>query len=300
MANLPGTWLAVPMGRGGQPLAGLEKEMKLLVLSDLHLENGHFEPQEEAVDAAEVIILAGDIHPAPHGIEWARQTFGKKPIVYVAGNHEYFDCEFEAALELMRQTAKVHDVHFLENDTVLIHGIRFLGCTFWTDFECFGISQKGRLMERAEKRWPDYLGRIESRQSITGRLQPELTIQRHWASRSWLQAQLPLGDRSKTVVVTHTLPNKRSISPKFSDDEMNVVFCSHVPEELISRAGLWIHGHSHASVNYRIGDGKTYTRVIANPRGYRNWVNEPENTNFDFGYLVERLPDGNWAQSYEF
>jgi predicted phosphodiesterase len=121
--------------------------MKLLVLSDLHLENGHFEPQDDAIHVADVIVLAGDIHPAPNGIVWARQTFGDKPIVYVAGNHEYFDCEFEAALQILRNAAKEHGVHFLENDCVDIQGIRFLGCTLWTDFESHAFKDQA-LSER--------------------------------------------------------------------------------------------------------------------------------------------------------
>lgn len=274
--------------------------MKILVLSDLHLEsNSSLEIQSDAVRAADVIVLAGDIHPAPNGIEWARRIFGDKPIVYVAGNHEYFDCEFDAALVMMRQSAKEHDVHFLENDAVTIQGIRFLGCTFWTDFEFFGMDAQDRLMTRAEVRWPDYIGRIESWRSMTGRLLPALTIQRHWESRAWLQGQLSLGERSKTVVVTHHYPNKKSTSPKYVNDEMNVVFGSHVPDELVTQAGLWIHGHSHSSADYRVGEGKQYTRVVANPRGYENWSNDPENYRFDSGYLVELLPDGNWAQSHE-
>jgi predicted phosphodiesterase len=128
--------------------------MKLLVLSDLHLENApSLEIQRDAAQSADVIVLAGDIHPAPDGIIWARRIFDDKPIVYVAGNHEYFDCEFEAALVMLRQSAKEHDVHFLENDSVTIQGIRFLGCTLWTDFEFYGLERKQVLMEMSDKRF---------------------------------------------------------------------------------------------------------------------------------------------------
>lgn len=274
--------------------------MKLLVLSDLHLENGYFEPQEDAVEKADVIVLAGDIHPAPNGIEWARQTFGDKPIVYVAGNHEYFECEWDAGLRLMRATAKECGVHFLENDAVVINGVRFLGCTLWTDFEFYGMEKKKYLMERAEVNWPDYSGRIKATSSVTGHLRPVMTMQRFWESRTWLQGQLPLGEPSKTVVVTHHYPHQKSTSPKFANDAMNVVFGSHVSESLMQQASLWIHGHVHSAVNYRIGDDTRYVRVIANPKGYSTWANDPENDQFSSGYLVEQLADGHWAQHHEF
>ena len=110
------------------------------------------------------------------------------------------------------------------------------------------------------------------------------------------QQAIKLGDH--TQVVTHHYLNSKSTPPKFVGDELNVVFGSHIPVELVRQAGLWIHGHTH-HVDYRIGDSKQSTRVIANPRGYESWANEPENCHFNSGYLVEQLPDGNWAQHHE-
>ncbi len=46
--------------------------MKLLILSDLHLEFGPFDPPPTDAD---VIILAGDTHIGVKGIEWAKQHF---------------------------------------------------------------------------------------------------------------------------------------------------------------------------------------------------------------------------------
>jgi hypothetical protein len=152
-------------------------------------------------------------------------------------------------------------------------------------------------MDRAEVRWPDYIGRIQSKASITGNLQPSTTIKRHWESRTWLKEQLPLGNPSDTVVITHHYPNKKSTPPKYFGDEMNVVFGSHIPDELTRQAGLWIHGHAHQSVNYRIGDDLRYVRVIANPRGFVSFTSEPENWKFDSGLLIEHLPDGNWDRT---
>ena len=63
--------------------------MKLLVLSDLHVEFAAFQPDLEATKAADVVVLAGDIYKGEHGMHWARRTFPDKKIVYVAGNHEF-------------------------------------------------------------------------------------------------------------------------------------------------------------------------------------------------------------------
>lgn len=49
--------------------------MKLLVLSDLHVEFAPFAPDSQAMTAADVVVLAGDIHKGAQGMAWARQTF---------------------------------------------------------------------------------------------------------------------------------------------------------------------------------------------------------------------------------
>jgi Icc-related predicted phosphoesterase len=57
--------------------------VKLLVLSDLHVEFTQFVPDEAAAAAADIVVLAGDIHKGDLGITWARYYFPEKPIVYV-------------------------------------------------------------------------------------------------------------------------------------------------------------------------------------------------------------------------
>ena len=61
--------------------------MKLLVLSDLHLEFSYFEPV--ATDA-DVVVIAGDLHKKDRGLEWLQEHFSDRPVIYVAGNHEYY------------------------------------------------------------------------------------------------------------------------------------------------------------------------------------------------------------------
>lgn len=277
--------------------------MKVLALSDLHLEFVVFEPVEEAVRAADVVVLAGDIHMGVDGIIWARQTFMDKPVVYVAGNHEFYGGDWEHTLDQMRQTAKANDVNFLEDDCVTIAGVRFLGCTLWTDFAYFSQYAIGKLMYEAQHNFSDF--QAISYLLPTNRLTARATLQRHQASRAWLETELPKGDPARTVVVTHHYPHKNSTAPKYAGDAMTAIFGSQLPESLLLQAGLWIHGHTHGSSDYRI-DGQVngvsrYVRVICNPRGYpRGFMpGDLENPNFKAGLLVTQLPDGNWAEFYE-
>ena len=102
--------------------------MKVLVLSDLHLEFEPFEPPE-GLDF-DVVVLAGDIHsPGPRAVEWAEARFPVKPVIYVPGNHEYYDSRMDLAQSKARVAADGGCVHLLDGGETVISGVRFLGAT---------------------------------------------------------------------------------------------------------------------------------------------------------------------------
>ena len=82
-----------------------------------------------------VVALAGDILTEHYGLAWARRAFPDTPIVYVLGNHEFYNAHYETVLERSRKEAARLDVDLLECNEVVINRVRFLGTTLWTDFE---------------------------------------------------------------------------------------------------------------------------------------------------------------------
>jgi predicted phosphodiesterase len=70
--------------------------MRIHVLSDLHLEMRRCSFVASEVDA-DVVVLAGDIHQHARGIEWAKSCYAGIPVVYVAGNHEFYRAGWETA-----------------------------------------------------------------------------------------------------------------------------------------------------------------------------------------------------------
>lgn len=273
---------------------------KLLVYSDLHLEVSDFQPDSAAVEAADVVVLAGDIHQGIAGIEWARRRIATKPIVYVAGNHEFFGAsqEWDRTLDDLRESARVHDVHFLENASVSVGGTVFLGCTLWTDFAYHGSSRVDELRLQADSQFADYRVIKADANIHTGLLTSALSIARHQESLAWLR-ELEISDPTSTVVVTHHFPHSKSCPPRFAAAPMTAAYGSKLDPDLIARAGLWIHGHVHHSVDYSVeGEGRQ-ARVISNPMGYGPTPRYPqyENPSFNAGYLVEQLQDGSWRQA---
>ncbi len=61
--------------------------MNILFLSDLHNEFGVFKPPETKAD---IVVLTGDIGVGSKGAIWALDIFKNIPIIYIAGNHEYY------------------------------------------------------------------------------------------------------------------------------------------------------------------------------------------------------------------
>ncbi len=234
--------------------------MKLAIYSDLHLEFRDWTPPPLQAD---VIVLGGDIHIGDAAFAWARRHFPSLPVVYVAGNHEFFGADMPTVLDKMRAASTKYDIHFLHNGSLQIQGVRFLGTTLWTDFEFYGADPAciARSIADARRGMRDY-ALIEHAPGQP--LSPELTRQIHVEQRRWLTTELERDCEEPTVVVTHHLPHRRSVHPKYEHDPLNPAFVSDLGHLFRDSVKLWVHGHTHESCDFTIGA----TRVVCNPRGY--------------------------------
>lgn len=237
--------------------------MRIALYSDLHLELYPFEPPVMPVD---LVILAGDIYTKAHGIRWAADTFGA-PVLYVAGNHEYYGGHLGKTLAKMRdEAAKTNgQVTILERETVEIGRARFLGATAWTDFSLHGKRLYSAL--DAERVMSDY-NKIRATQKYR-KLIPSDVIQLNEQTRDWLRRELAEPINGKTVVITHHAPCPRSIPEwrRQCRDELNPAYANDWTGEAFwtpECIDLWVHGHIHDAVDY-VEKG---VRVVSNPLGY--------------------------------
>lgn len=253
--------------------------MKLHILSDLHNEISPYSPHLRSYDA-DLIILAGDIGANVDGILWARKTWPDQAIIYIAGNHEFYRGIRLEILDGLRKTAKESNVIFLENDTVVFDGVRFIGCTLWTDFELFGADTKQKNMLHAPYGLLDYKMIFETDKKTN--FTPVKSLDLNAQSVFFLKEELNKSFDGETVVVTHHLPSIKSISAKYIDDPLSAGFASNL-DHLLGKSELWIHGHTHDSFDYR----SKGTRVICNPRGYSTYRRPVENFNFKPDLLVD-------------
>ena len=229
--------------------------MRLQLLSDVHVEF-HADQGADFVRSLEpagvdVLVLAGDIAVGA-GIVSALRLFCEHyrdaAVVYVHGNHEYYGTDRESVVGFTREASAANrNLVWLDSETAEIGGQRFVGGPLW--FE--------RRPDAAQfKRSMADFGQIAGFESWV--------YDENGRMRRLLAAEL----RETDVVVTHHLPTQRSVPPRFSSSPLNAFFVCDV-EELIEerRPRLWMHGHTHTSVDTRIGP----TRILCNPFGYAGW-----------------------------
>jgi hypothetical protein len=111
-------------------------QLAVRVLSDLHLEHAPLRIDWEGED---VLIIAGDVSPHPrHWRELLAHYETGAPdttiVLLVAGNHDFYGRSVSQGLTEWRALASPR-VRPLENDSVVIRGVRFWGATMWTDLD---------------------------------------------------------------------------------------------------------------------------------------------------------------------
>lgn len=270
--------------------------MRLLILSDLHREiwcrdqtryDAWADPCPQidlSVSKPDVVILAGDIDTGTRAIAWADEAFRGLPVLYVHGNHEGYGHSLdELEVALADQCESTGHIYCLNRAEHVIGSVRFLGTTLWTDFKLYGKEAYPMAVREAGNAMNDYR-RIRVANKRNRLLKPSDTVHWHREQRSWLEERLAEPFDGKTVVVTHMAPSARSIAPEYQGANLTPAFASAL-DDLVERADLWVHGHTHSSADYYIGR----CRVISNPLGYprRSLPVRPENLIFDPNLVVE-------------
>ncbi len=238
--------------------------MKLAVMSDLHLSVAPFVPPSTDAD---LIVLAGDIARPDAAMAWARGL--GKPVLYVPGNHEFYGGTLAGTVRRLKELASGSSVVVLDNEVVVIDGVRFVGSTLWTDFATYAEyvdDEVRRASERAALAIVRDFSRIRSADDSDALFSPVTCAEQFARNSAWLASVLDRPFDGPSVVITHHAPSLRSIHPRFAGSPINACFVSDA-EGLMGRerVDLWIHGHTHDSFDYVVRG----TRVVCNPRGYR-------------------------------
>jgi len=227
------------------------------VLSDLHLEFDEYQP---LLDEADVVILAGDIYVGDKGVKWVEKHMKNMPVIYVLGNHEYWKHAHPKLINDLQVRTKNTNIHILENNVVAIEGVNFFGATMWTDYNINNNKQAAMLV--CWQMLNDYK-RIRTSPKFA-KFSPKDNVRIHNESIVWLMNELDNHRGQKNVVITHHAPSAQSLLPEGETDILNAAYASNLDDVIKKYAPLlWVHGHTHKSNDYMIGE----TQIVSNARG---------------------------------
>jgi predicted phosphodiesterase len=239
--------------------------MRLQLLSDLHLETEHFDP--EPAPGAEMLVLAGDIDSTWQAL--ARFAGWPRPVVFIAGNHEFDGRDLGAALPALRLRCAELGIVLLERESLVVvddrgRRIRLLGTTLWSDFDLFGVRGRAKAMRAGA-----YFMTVMRATRDGVPFDVEGVRAEAQVCRAWLEAELTrqADGWDRTVVITHFAPSLRSADPRYGAKSGTASFCN-ADDDLIARADLWIHGHVHCPHDYHVARAGGSTRVVCNSRGH--------------------------------
>ena len=269
--------------------------MKIKLVSDLHLEFSDINIQNN--EGCDVLILGGDIciaqdlhdHPEPNNTAdqaaiaagtglgrrqqaaqryrdfFKRCSFQFPHVIYIMGNHEFYNGKFFAGIDYMREElAKYPNIYMLEQDTKIIDDVTFVGATLWTDMN----RGDPLTMHAIEGMMNDFrIIRNDKRNFAT--MSARDVASRHARTLQYFRSVLAEQHDRKFVVVGHHSPSFQSMHPMYQAQTlMNGGYHSDLSEFIIDhpQVKLWTHGHTHHPFDYVIGE----TRIVCNPRGYEN------------------------------
>ena len=269
--------------------------MKIKLVSDLHLEFSDINIQNN--EGCDVLILGGDIciaqdlhdHPAPNNTAeqaaiaagtglgrrqqaaqryrdfFKRCSFQFPHVIYIMGNHEFYNGKFYAGIDYMREElAKYPNIYMLEQDTKIIDDVTFVGATLWTD-----MNRGDPLTMHAIEGMMNDFRIIRNDKRSFAPMSARDVADRHARTLAYFRSVLAEQHDRKFVVVGHHTPSFQSAHPMYAHETlMNGGYHSDLSEFILDhpQIKLWTHGHTHHPFDYVIGE----TRIVCNPRGYEN------------------------------
>lgn len=187
--------------------------VKIQLASDLHLEFLQSRwPSERLITPApdaDLLVLAGDIAQGADAL--ALFANWPVPVLYVAGNHEFYGHAMASVRRDLNRGAAGTPLQVLDHGRWVHRNVRFLGCTLWTDYRLDPTLDPRACMAQAQHGLNDhYLIRNQQ-----GLFSAEHALREHEASRRWLEVELAQPFDGPTVVVTHHGPHPGSVHPRY-------------------------------------------------------------------------------------
>lgn len=226
--------------------------MKIQILSDTHFEF-HADAGKSFLDkldpsGVDVLVFAGDLTLGDRLEMPLKRLCELYPhVVYITGNHEYYQSEPKKVHKVLyKLSQKLQNLHWLQEQTCEITGVKFAGTTLWFPDQSDNSKYQHMLNDF----------------SLIRNFKPWV-YETHAVARKCLAKAI--ADKVD-VVVTHHIPTYTHVSREYHGSILNRFFVGDVKDLLVEGAmpKLWIYGHTHTPQDVT----DRGMRVVCNPFGY--------------------------------
>ena len=200
-----------------------------------------------------------------------------KHVVYVIGNHESYHGDVATTANVLKERLRhIPNLYVLDNESIEINDITFVGGTLWTNMN----GNDENTLKYIKNRMNDFRIIENSDIKLEGSdikpaYTPEDSVNKFKDTISYIEKIVSDSDK-KYVVVTHHAPSFKSMAPQYANQTyMNGGYMSDLDQFIIDHPNIlmWTHGHVHTEWDYTIGS----TRIVCNPRGYIGYEERAEN-----------------------
>jgi predicted phosphohydrolase len=257
----------------------------LQIVSDLHLElRGGTIPKPPPVLVPKIALL-GDISMSRLSsyrmfLEMMSQHY--EDMFVIVGNHEYYNshCMHISITDEITDVCMAYpNIHFLDNESVDINGIKYIGTTLWSHV--------------SKEHEPVVTCGINDYMCIqccvydpegTGRMRTPVTVGYtnilHEAAMHFIKQELEKESEMPTIILLHHTPSFKSIHPDFQGSPYNSAYVTNLEELMKLPVIAWFHSHTHHAMKYKVNN----ILMVSNPMGYLGEKNTGYDPNFVFEF----------------
>jgi predicted phosphodiesterase len=230
--------------------------MKFDILSDIHLEL--LKPFDIAlliekiqnIKKSDILCLLGDIGlPSQNSYQEFLKTMLEiyPNVILLAGNHEYYSngsCSIPDKIRTICNELNQNSgqIHFLDRDSIVIDGIKFIGCTLWSEVKDSIIAMLINDYHAIKVPIFNSSGHLVTKIKLT------IPMSNMWHERDLKYLTDEIGNSSEPVVVlTHHAPitDQEIHPPEFRNLVTSEAYCTDLTELIRKPVVTWCWGHTH-------------------------------------------------------
>lgn len=244
--------------------------MNFYLWSDLHTDFGDFEFHRGLYRRNYPLIIAGDLGTSKNVPEELLKEVSDyfENVIVVLGNHDFYGARIDDVLDNYRELSSKYGFHFLEDSSVVIDDVEFIGSVLWTDMNNANVLDvnNAHIHLNDFKHIRDFKNGMWTSRGRTGTLR---WLDRNANSREYLNNKCRENSEQKKIVITHHAPHPICVDSKYKGQGSNYLYhCTDkkIEDLFFDDLGIlcWVHGHMHTQNTKELNN----IPIFRNARGY--------------------------------